>query len=666
MNSKFSLIVLLLVLAVGLWSCEDLAPGEDLPPGSVTNPIVRGTVTDLTSGAAVQNATVYLSFPERTDSIITGADGSFTFSVDRTQVSSNAVLTIRKPGYELRSLTFDVVRDTSVSVPIRVDLSASALVMGTVRDSATLYPLRNATVILTLPGVVDQFETGVDGSFRLYADLVDRDSLPVTLTALKSGFKTRTMTFIVRRGQTRNLGDVILQVDAGSNVAQVIGHVFDNQNQTVNNALVVLSTPIFTDSMLTSGDGTFSFAINLQGLSGVSGTVSVSKNGYRPSSFSFDVDAAEVFSRNVVIVRDTTTGVPRDSAGTGFAHSIALVSLSNNQISVYGVGGTESAIIIWEARDSLGFPIDIDHQDTISFELIGVPVSGGAYISPSSALTNVSGRVATTINSGTVSGSMQFIATLRRESDGVTIRSTPVIVTVNAGLPDQAHFSIGAARINFPGYDWLGRIDEITVLVGDKYSNPVKNNSAVYFNTTGGVINASGFTNVNGFATVNLYSGNPLPSDPTFGTGFAWIYGSTLGENRQYLKDSILILFSATSQISNVNPTTFAVPRGGVSSPISFQVSDRFGNPLAEGTHISVELQYTPPPNSQINLVALGDIDVTLGDTQAQGSGTTLFSIQVADQTIGGVPSQIPVTVIITVTSPNGNPPRVQLTGTIG
>lgn len=666
MNSKLSALLLLIVFAVGLWSCEDLAPGEGIPPGADANPIIQGVITDLNTGAAIQNATVFLSFPERTDSVITGVSGAYTFQIDLTVVSPGGVLTVRKSGYETRSISLNLVQDTTVNVQIRVDLSASALVTGVLRDSATLYPLRTANVILTLPGVVDEFITGVDGSFRLSADLVDRDSLPVTLTAFKNGFKTRSITFMVYRGQTKSLGDLILQIDAGATVAQVVGHVFDNQNQTVNNALVVLSTPIFTDSMFTGGDGTYSFTMNLQGLTGVSGLVSVSKNGYRSSGFNFDVAAGEVLSRNVIIARDTTTGVPRDSAGTGNAHSLALVSLSNNQIAVYGVGGTESAIIIWEARDSLGFPIDIDHRDTVTFELVGVPVSGGAYVSPSSSITNVSGRVATTINSGTVSGSMQFIASLRRESDGVVISSTPVIVTVNAGLPDLSHFSIGAQRINFPGYDWLGRIDEITVLVGDKYSNPVKSGSAVYFNTTGGVINASGFTNINGFANVSLYSGNPKPTDPVLGTGFAWIYASTLGENRSFLKDSILILFSATSQISNVSPTTFAVASGGVSPSINFQVSDRFGNPLAEGTRISVQLQYTPPPNSQINLVALGDIDVTLGDTQAQGSGTTQFSFRVADQTIGGVPSQIPVTVVITVTSPNGNPPRVQLTGTIG
>jgi hypothetical protein len=51
---------------------------------------------------------------------------------------------------------------------------------------------------------------------------------------------------------------------------------------------------------------------------------------------------------------------------------------------------------------------------------------------------------------------------------------------------------------------------------------------------------------------------------------------------------------------------------------------------------------------------------------QARGVGSTQFSFRVVDQTIGGVPSQVPVTVVIKVTSPNGNPADVQLSGTIG
>jgi hypothetical protein len=204
--------------------------------------------------------------------------------------------------------------------------------------------------------------------------------------------------------------------------------------------------------------------------------------------------------------------------------------------------------------------------------------------------------------------------------------------------------------------------------VGDKYSNPVKLGTAVYFNTTGGIINASGFTNDDGQATVELHSGNPRPSDPLFGPGFAWVRSSSLGEGGATVQDSILILFSGNASISGVSPTSFTVDSasGSTSGPIRFTVADENGNPLSQGTRITVQLQYTAPPLTTVNLAVTGDIDVTLGDTQAKGIGTTDFSFQVVDQTLPHLSTRIPVTAIIKVTSRNGNPPSVQVTGTVG
>ncbi len=662
MKSQRTLLLFAIALVLGLWSCKET------PLNPSTGPVsIQGMVQDVATSAPIQNAAIYLSLEGRTDSAFTRSDGKFSFAVDLSQLQGNsATLSVYKTGYVPVFYNFTLGTDTAFNVIMGVDRTTSALVMGTLRDSATLYPLRNGVVLLSLPGVVDSVTTPVDGSFRLYADLVDRDSLPVSLTAYKIGYKVKHLNFTVHKGQTTSLGDVLMDVDVASTAGQVLGRVFDAQSRLpLGTASVILTSNIFVDSVQTSFAGDYSFTVDLQGLPTISGVLNVSKNGYKAQSSSFSVDAGKSFSADFYLNRDTTTGV-RDTNGTGLAHSIALISVSNNEISVYGVGGIESSILTWEVRDSLGFPIDIDHSDTVTFELIGTPVGGGAYVSPASAMTNASGRVATTVNSGTVSGVLQFVAKLHRESDGVTIESQPVLITVNAGLPDQAHFSVGAEVINFPGYDWLGRIDYMTVQVGDLYSNPVKTGTAVYFSTTGGVIDASGFTDNTSHATVSLYSGNPKPSDPILGAGFAYIRATTMGQGGSTVGDSIRILFSGVAEITNVNPTSFAVAAGGSSGPIRFTVSDENGNPLAAGTHISVTLQYTAPPNSQVNLAVTGDIDVTLGDTQAKGTGTTNFSFQVVDQTQGGVSSTIPVTVVIAVTSPNGNPPKVQLSGTIG
>jgi hypothetical protein len=353
-------------------------------------------------------------------------------------------------------------------------------------------------------------------------------------------------------------------------------------------------------------------------------------------------------------------------AGTGGAATIALIDISTNNIRVREVGGDETALITFEVRDSLGVPVDASHQANVSFVENGP--GGGEFIAPLSATTQAStGRVQTTLSSGYKAGVVQIMAQITTPTR--TIRSAPVIINIWGGFPDQAHFSLGADKRNFPGWDFLKLTNRIQVLVGDKWSNPVKPGTAVYFRTTGGVITIdqqTAYTTDQGNADAILLSGNPRPYDPILGAGFAWVTATTYGESGNTVSDSVVVLFSGTSQIYGLSATSFTVPAGGTSGPISFKVSDQNGNPLAAGTTITVKLQYTPPPNTTINLAVTGDVSVVLGDTQAKGPGTTDFSIQVVDQTVGGVPTAIPVTVVISVSSPNGKPPDASISGTIG
>ncbi len=453
----------------------------------------------------------------------------------------------------------------------------------------------------------------------------------------------------------------------GGTISQVQGKVFDNTTRLpIPSSTVYISSTIGTDSVRTSPDGAYTFNVDLNRLTFLDGSLQVRKNGYRSKTLNFSVLPGNIVYNDVFLDRDTTTGVRRD-AGTGTAHSIALVSLSSNQISVYGVGGAESSILTWEVRDSLGFPIDIDHSDTVTFQIMGAPTFGGAYVSPASVVTNAAGRVATIVNSGTVSGALQFVAQLRREIDGGVIQSTPILITVNGGLPDQAHFTIAPVQINFAAYDWEGRENPMTVQVGDRYSNPVHVGTAVYFNTTGGVVVASGFTDATSHATVILYSGNPKPDDAVKGKGFAYVRASTIGQGGATVEDSVLVLFSGVPIISNVNPNTFVVLQGQSSGPINFTVADENGNPLAPGTVISVTVQYTPPPSGSVTIVATGDISTVLGDTQARGQGITQFTIRVVDQSPnGGSPNPVDVGVVISVNGPNGRSPNYTINGTVG
>jgi hypothetical protein len=394
-------------------------------------------------------------------------------------------------------------------------------------------------------------------------------------------------------------------------------------------------------------------------------TKPLDKNGNQPLSVTISVTSSngnKSYTFTGTLLGSNVSG----GTGTGAAATIAFIDASLNDISVREVGGNETTLLTFEARDSLGAAVDSSHRANVTFYISSGP-GGGEYISPTSSITQSStGRVQTTLSSGTKAGVVQIVAQTTVASR--TIRSAPVIVNIFGGFPDQAHFSIGPAKLNFPGYDILNLTNTITVIAGDKYSNPVRPGTAVYFRTTGGTINvpSTAYTTDDGVAAATLRSGNPRPYDPILGAGFAYITASTVGESANTVKDSTVVLFSGISQIHGLSTTTFAVPAGGSSGPISFKVTDENGNPLSSGTVITLTLQYTAPPNTTINLAITGDINVTLGDVQVKGPGTTDFSFQVVDQTVGGVPTPIPVTVVISVTSPNGKPPNVSISGTVG
>ena len=554
------LFLILLATSLVVWNCKE-------EPTSVTNTVpfhIVGNVQNASSSANVVGATVQINLGSRRDSTLTDEGGQFQFIVDGNPTSGvRPTFTIRKDGFQTRTVTLTVVRDTFFVVGLQVNLATFATITGSVRDSISLYPLRSSRVFAAIPGVVETTSTQVDGSFSLLIDLVDRDSLPVSMTISKTGYKAKQFISLVRRGATKNLGNVRMTIDAGSTTAQVLGTVFDATKHTaLANAVVKLTSSLRTDSIVTGPDGKYTFTFDLGALGSLDGKIRGEKTGFQSDNFDFSVQPGQSYNRDLSLTRDTTTGVPRDSSGgTGNPHSIALISVTAHEITVAGVGGLETSTLTWEVRDSLGYPVDIDHKDTVVFNLVGTPTGGPrpAYVSPSQIITNVSGRVATTINSGTIAGVVQLSASLRRESDGQTVQTAPVVITVNAGSPDQLHFSLGPTQHNFAGYDWIGIQDEIGVQVGDRYSNPVHPGTAVYFNSTGGVIQASGFTNEIGHADVTLYSGNPQPVElnlpqGVFGvgadTGYAWVRAFTKGENGVDVGDSTIMLFSASAQIT--------------------------------------------------------------------------------------------------------------------
>lgn len=423
----------------------------------------------------------------------------------------------------------------------------------------------------------------------------------------------------------------------------VTGTVIDNSSGSpIESAVVRIKYDSTETGTTTDNLGKFTKTISIVGSKELK--VIASKEG-------FSSDTAKAFAIAGRETKVPTLKLARESISTpsGKAASVILYSQSVTKIGVKESGDVEIAKITFQVQDSTGQPIDLTNSVTVNFQ-IGAKPDGGEYISPLFAKTDDNGRASVNLVSGTKAGAIQLIAEV---SVGTKIiRSKPVSITIHGGLPDAAHFSIAPQSFNFPGYNISGLTNPITAYVGDKYSNPVKPETAVYFTSTGGIIEGSILTNNQGNGKVNLFSADPRPNHPTLGKGFATITASTADETYATIKTECIVLFSGVPATMSISPTTFNIPNGG-SQFFTYIVADQNGNPLAPGQNITVAVEGE-------NVAARGEVNINLPDTQSKA--WTQFSFLVAD-TNDSLNVAKPVFIKIVTEGPNGKN-GILITGT--
>jgi hypothetical protein len=359
------------------------------------------------------------------------------------------------------------------------------------------------------------------------------------------------------------------------------------------------------------------------------------KQDYRPDT----TNTTAIAGQDLPIAKIQLEKLDNGAGPSGDPVSIFLSSISSTIIGVKESGSEETTQIAFLVQDSAGTPIDLLHMVTVDFRLGSGP-GGGEFLSPNSANTNGSGTAVVNLTSGTKAGAVQVIAEV--DLGGSMISSLPVAVTIHGGLPDLTHFSIAPTNVNFPGYNIYGLHNPIVAFVGDKYANPVRPETAVYFTTTGGIIEGSTLTDLEGIGEANLISAAPKPTHPTLGAGFATITASTIDENSSVISREIVVLFSGIPQIS-ISPTSINIPNGG-SQSFNYYVGDQNGNPLAAGQTISVNVEGE-------NVETQGDVSLTLPDTQS--ASWTQFFFLVYDTEADTVNVK-PVTVRVETNGPNG------------
>jgi hypothetical protein len=399
--------------------------------------------------------------------------------------------------------------------------------------------------------------------------------------------------------------------DNQDKIAVLSGQVLDLQtlNPIANAGLIVLDFPEI--SALTNNDGFFTLEIETEVSLDIQ--LRVFKDNYFADTLSLLAVPGNTLSNITVTLQSFTPS----SQPSGSAASVILFSASPSSIGVRESGAPEISEITFQVQDSAGIPVDLNNSVTVDF-FIGSSPGQGVFISPTSRVTSSGGLVKTSLFSGTRAGVVQLIAQIGTGANMIV--SKPVAIAIHGGLPDSTHFSLAVEKLNFPGYNIYGLTDQITAYVGDKYSNPVRPGTAVYFNTTGGLIEGSALTGLTGQASVDLISAAPRPLHPVYGPGFATVTGITVDERQEEIEAYAVVLFSGIPQIS-VNPTSINVANGG-SQSFNYTVSDQNGNPLAGGTSISVSVEAG-------DIKAVGNVNEILPDTQSPS--WTNFSFALVD-----------------------------------
>jgi hypothetical protein len=437
--------------------------------------------------------------------------------------------------------------------------------------------------------------------------------------------------------------------DDTSGLVQLTGQVLNaDTNNPVEGAFVrVLPYDLLFE---TDADGNFEADVEIDSTMDLK--LTATKEGYGSATTTVLAMAGRTISVPAFRIKQQVDETPT----SGKAANIILLEQSSDHIGVKESGAEEVASITFQLADSLGRPVVQTNGAEVMFSF-GERPNGGEFLEPTRARTDNNGRVTVNLSSGLKAGVVQIVA--EANVDGRMVRSLPVSIAIHGGLPDQEHFSLGPARFNYPILHVLGERMPISVIVGDKYGNPVRPGTAVYFTTNHGVIEGSIQTDELGQGTVTLISAHPMPPD-----GIIVVTATTADENKNQVSASFPMVWSGIP-IIEVSSWTAELNR-----TYTVKVHDQNGNPLAEGTRLSVQVEGN-------KVKAVGHTDVEFDDTYfiggydwenvVRGSGRTEFTFRAVPDLSGessgdedgengsGNDSEPSVEAIkISVTGPNG------------
>jgi hypothetical protein len=304
----------------------------------------------------------------------------------------------------------------------------------------------------------------------------------------------------------------------------------------------------------------------------------VTDDSGKASSYFVSTDTGTV-TLQAIITGDTMTTILHiisTPTPSGLIASIEFYS-TRPSIQVKGTGGIESAVLVAVGYNEYGGRVGSGNE--IVIRIFNGP-HGGENLEdqdygPVTKETNDSGCAFVTLNSGTISGTVE----LRAEADSILSRITRV--AIHAGPP--AYLTLGADPLNIRGWDVVNCNASILTMVDDIYGNPVQDSTAVYFGTEEGMVDAYALTS-GGLATSAYHSGEPRND------GLAYIWASTSGGT---VADTMVLIVSGPPYTVTFITYPASLIADGVSKgDVVVSVLDVNGNYVVGGTSVKMETDF--------------------------------------------------------------------------
>ncbi len=500
-----------IIRSVGVQVDLSATPESILADGKSTSKI-KAVLKETTRKIAIPEATVYFGTDLGTIAYQAQTNTQGVATVDLTSGTQTGTAHVKVRYGQVLEDSVEVVFQESQ--PTYITLSATpAFITADNQSQATIKAVvSDASWNPVADGTMVQFII-VEGTGSIGSQQITQNG--IAFTYLTSGSSPDTAKIIARVGSL--ISDTVKVIYTIGNVENVAVSVNPNTIPAdgVTKSAVQASV---TDAL---GHPVENVSVNFTATIGKIGiSARTDENGIASVEFSSTVIGLSTITAQVLSDGKTISGTSIIQILPGSPYYV-IVSYSPLFVYVRDCGKHQTVSVYADIRDEKNNPVA--DGTYVKFSIIASPGYGDS-LSTVEPVPTVGGISQVSYTSGTRSGTARIKAQVT-DGDGnpliPEVAGTSTEFVIYSGPPyiediydpSSTHLTITASSLNT--WSWLGS-DSISILVGDKYNNPVQKGTAVYLTASSGVVTTTAYTDTNGIANVIWTGGNPTPTIDRF------------------------------------------------------------------------------------------------------------------------------------------------------